>query len=89
MDPAGIAGIVIAFVAIFVAMTLEGADPMSIMLPAPLILVWVGTIGVGLAGHTLKDAVAAYAAVPRAIRAPAMEWSSIRPLAISCRNSAT
>ena len=25
----------------------------------------------------------------RAIRAPAMEWSSVRPFAMSCRNSAT
>lgn len=71
MDPAGIIGVVIAFGAIFVAMTLEGADPMSIVLPAPLILVWLGTIGVGLAGNTLRDAAAAYAAVPRALRARA------------------
>jgi len=71
MDPAGIIGIVLAFGAIFAALTLEGADPMSILLPAPLILVWGGTLGVGLAGHTLKDAKAAFAAVPRALRARA------------------
>ena len=56
MDPAGIIGMVVAFGAIFGAMMLEGADPMSVMLPAPLLLVWVGTLGVGLAGHTLRDA---------------------------------
>ncbi len=71
MDPAGIIGIVFAFGAIFAALTIEGADPMSIMLPAPLLLVWGGTLGVGLAGHTLKDAVAAFTAVPRALRAKA------------------
>lgn len=68
MDPAGIIGIVVALVAIFGAMILEGADPMSVMLPAPLLLVWVGTIGVGLAGHTLRDAKESFVAVPRALR---------------------
>jgi len=71
MDPAGIIGVVLAFGAIFTALTLEGADPMSILLPAPLILVWGGTLGVGLAGHTMKDARAAFTAVPRALRARA------------------
>ncbi|MCC2334160.1 motility protein A [Cellulomonas wangsupingiae] len=71
MDPAGIVGIIVAFGAIFAALVLEGADPMSIVLPAPLLLVWGGTLGVGLAGHTLKDAAAAFAAVPRALRARA------------------
>src|SRR5699024_9423523 len=44
MDPAGLIGIGIAFAAIFGALFLEGADPMSIFLPAPLLLVWVGTV---------------------------------------------
>ncbi len=66
MDPAGLIGVVVAFAAIFGALFMEGADPMSIFLPAPLLLVWVGTIGVGIAGHTLKDVVASFAAVPRA-----------------------
>ncbi|WP_066585313.1 motility protein A [Cellulomonas timonensis] len=66
MDPAGFIGIVVAFGAIFGALLIEGADPMSIFLPAPLMLVWLGTIGVGIAGHTVKDVIASYAAVPRA-----------------------
>jgi chemotaxis protein MotA len=66
MDPAGFIGLVVAFGAIFGALLMEGADPMSIFLPAPLLLVWVGTIGVGIAGHTLKDAIESYKAVPRA-----------------------
>jgi len=68
MDPAGLIGIGTALAAIFGAMVLEGAQPMSIMLPAPLLLVWVGTIGVGIAGHTLRDVKNAFAAVPRALR---------------------
>ncbi len=76
MDPAGLIGIVVAFVAIFGALLLEGADPMSIFLPAPLLLVWVGTIGVGVAGHTMKDVVASFAAVPRAMRSKAPDPSA-------------
>ncbi|HEY0240046.1 MAG TPA: motility protein A [Friedmanniella sp.] len=67
MDPAGFIGLVIALGAIFGALVMEGANPMSIMLPAPLLLVWVGTIGVGIAGHTLKDVIASFKAVPRAL----------------------
>ncbi|MBD3781069.1 MULTISPECIES: motility protein A [unclassified Cellulomonas] len=67
MDPAGFIGLVVAFGAIFGALIMEGADPMSIFLPAPLLLVWVGTIGVGIAGHTVKDVIESYKAVPRAL----------------------
>ena len=67
MDPAGLIGIGVALSAIFGAMILEGAQPMSIMLPAPLLLVWLGTLGVGVAGHTLRDVKNAFAAVPRAL----------------------
>ncbi|PZR54134.1 motility protein A [Xylanimonas oleitrophica] len=67
MDPAGIIGIVVALVAIFAMLLIEGADPMSIMLPAPMILVWFGTMAVGVAGHTMKDVVESYKAVPRAL----------------------
>jgi chemotaxis protein MotA len=66
MDPAGFIGLVVAFGAIFGALLMEGADPMSIFLPAPLLLVWVGTIGVGIAGHTIKDVIESFNAVPRA-----------------------
>lgn len=76
MDPAGLIGIGVAFVAIFGALFLEGADPMSIMLPAPLMLVWLGTIGVGIAGHTLKDVKGSFAAVPRALRSKAPDPAS-------------
>ncbi len=68
MDPAGLIGIGVALTAIFGAMLIEGAEPMSILLPAPLLLVWVGTLGVGVAGHTVRDVKKAFASVPRALR---------------------
>jgi chemotaxis protein MotA len=69
MDPAGILGIVLALGAIFGAMFIEGTDPMAILLPAPLLLVWVGTIAVGIAGHTIADVKGSFGAVPRALKA--------------------
>ena len=71
MDPAGILGIGLAFGAIFATLFIEGSNPMSMMLPGPLVLVWVGTLGVGIAGHTMKDVVSSFKAVPRALRSKA------------------
>lgn len=68
MDLAGPIGLVVAFAVIFVVMIMEGTSPTAVFLPGPLLLVWVTTIAVGLAGHTLKDAKAAFAAAPRALR---------------------
>ena len=56
MDIATIVGVVVAFVAIFASMILEGGNPMAIFLIPPLLLVFVGTIGAGLAGGLLSDA---------------------------------
>lgn len=69
MDPAGFIGLVVAFGAIFGTLFIEGADPMSLFLPGPLLLVWVGTVGVGITGHTIKDMIESYKAIPRALTA--------------------
>jgi chemotaxis protein MotA len=55
MDPATIAGIGLAFGAIFTSMILEGGNPASIMLIPPIILVFGGTLGAAMAGGMLKD----------------------------------
>lgn len=55
MDPATLIGIVLAFVAIFVSMILEGGSPGSIFLLPPLILVFIGTLGAAMAGGVMKD----------------------------------
>ena len=71
MDPSAIVGIVAALVAIFGAQLIEGGNPGSILLPGPLLLVWLGTIGAGVAGHALADTKGAFAKLPKAIRAKA------------------
>lgn len=65
MDPATLGGLALAFAMIFVAIIVEGADPMSVFLPAPMILVFGGTIGAGLASMTLKDTIRAFSTLPK------------------------
>ncbi|MCL2454525.1 MAG: motility protein A [Micrococcales bacterium] len=71
MDLAGIIGIVLALVGIFGAQLVEGGDPASIIEPGPLLVVWLGTIGAGIAGHTMADTKNAYARIPKAFSAKA------------------
>ena len=67
MDPATLIGIGLAFGAIFVSMIMEGGNPTSIILPPPMILVFVGTFGVAMAGGLLKDTTGALAALKSAL----------------------
>jgi chemotaxis protein MotA len=55
MDPLTIIGIVVCFAAIFVSQTLEGGNPSAMFLLPPMLLVFGGSLGAGLAGNTLKD----------------------------------
>lgn len=77
MDPATLIGVIIAFVAIFAANILEGGSPGAMFLFPPMLLVFGGTIGVGLAGGLMKDATGAVAAIKRALTAkpPAQDES--------------
>src|SRR5690554_6222226 len=66
MDPATIIGLAIAFGSLLAMILMEGASPMSVLLPAPMILVFGGTIAVGIASATIKDTILAAKALPRA-----------------------
>jgi len=66
MDPATIIGVVVAFVAIFASMILEGGSPMAIFLLPPMLLVFLGTFGAGMAGGMLKDFTGALGALKSA-----------------------
>jgi chemotaxis protein MotA len=57
MDPATLAGITLAFVAIFGSMVLEGGNPASLFLIPPMVLVILGTFGVSLASNTLPGTI--------------------------------
>lgn len=60
MDPASLGGIAFAFGMVLLSIFLEGSSPMSVVMPAPMILVIGGTLGAGLASGTLKDATKAF-----------------------------
>ncbi len=45
---------------VLLSIFLEGSSPMSVIMPAPMILVIGGTLGAGLASGTLKDAIRAW-----------------------------
>ncbi|RNE66673.1 motility protein A [Cryobacterium tepidiphilum] len=68
MDPATLIGILLAFGALITMLTLEGSHISAILLPAPMILVFVATIAVGVAGGTLKDALHSFKALPHAFK---------------------
>lgn len=69
MDPATIIGLVVSFGGIIAMIYLEGSTIQSILLPAPMILVFGGTIGAALASSTLIDFKGAVRAIPRAFTA--------------------
>ncbi|MFN3865166.1 MAG: motility protein A [Demequina sp.] len=60
MDVATLIGIAVAFGAVIVAIFMEGSTPMSVLLPAPMLLVLGGTLGAGLATTTVADFVRAF-----------------------------
>jgi chemotaxis protein MotA len=67
MDPATLAGIGLAFGAIFGSMIMEGGNPASIMLIPAMVLVFGGTIGAAMAGGTLKDVIGLVNSLKRAL----------------------
>lgn len=77
MDPATIIGLLAAFGSLMATIFIEGADPSSLLLPGPLILVFGGTIGVGIAGATLRDAIGAFSLLPSAFRGKRPDVSGV------------
>src|SRR5437667_10374671 len=66
MDPATLAGVGLAFGAIFLSMIMEGGNPASIIVIPALVLVFGGTFGAAMAGGTLKDTLAVINSFKRA-----------------------
>lgn len=66
MDPATLIGIALAFGVVFLSQILEGGSPASIILLPPMLLVFGGTIGAGMAGGILRDAKGIFPQIRRA-----------------------
>ena len=67
MDPSGLIGLFLALGAVYALMVAEGTTLGAILLPGPLILVFVGTFGAAIAGTTLRDSIHALKNFPRAL----------------------
>jgi chemotaxis protein MotA len=68
MDPATIIGLIVAFGSICSMIFLEGSSPSSLLLPAPMILVFGATIAVGIASGTIPDMLRAAKSLPIAFK---------------------
>ena len=82
MDFAFVAGVVIAFGALYAMITMEGAHLSALFLPAPMILVLGSTIGVGIASHTVKDALSAFGSLGAMVRGPRSTPASVIPILV-------
>ncbi len=67
MDPATLGGIIVAIGALIAMAVMEGANPMGLLLPAPMILVFGGAIGAAIASTTLPDSIASLKMIPKAL----------------------
>jgi chemotaxis protein MotA len=66
MDPATLIGVLLGLLIIVLANVLEGGNPMSLLLVAPMLLVFGTTIMVTVAGGTMADAKNAVGSLKRA-----------------------
>lgn len=67
MDPATLGGIVVAIGSLLVMAVMEGANPMGLLLPPPMILVFGGALGAAIASTTLPDSIASLKMIPKAL----------------------
>lgn len=64
MDPATIIGIIVAFVALFIGLLMDGGDPATLILPSAIVIVFGGAFGATLATGLIPDAIASLKAIP-------------------------
>lgn len=67
MDPITLIGSVVALIIIFAVMIIEGGSPTSILLVAPLLLVFGGTIAVGAAGVSTRLWISSFKAAGKSL----------------------
>jgi chemotaxis protein MotA len=88
MDPATLIGILVAFVVIIVANVLEGGNPMSLILVAPLLLVFGATLAICLAGGTMSDAKLSMRGLVRSFTSPAPSGAKLVPELVTLADKA-
>ncbi|MBS2939997.1 motility protein A [Nocardioides sp. J2M5] len=88
MDPATLIGILVGLVIIFVSQIMEGGNPMSLMLVAPMLLVFGTTLMVTLAGGTLPDAKHALGSLKTAFTAKVRPAADVVPMVVALAEKA-
>ncbi len=83
MDPATLIGLAVALVAILGAIILEGANPLSVVLIPPILLVIVGTIGAAIAGTRMADLKLVVAGATKALTGKAVNASATIDVVVS------
>ncbi|WIE56047.1 MotA/TolQ/ExbB proton channel family protein [Curtobacterium sp. MCBD17_003] len=77
MDLATIIGVLLAFGALFGMVSMEHVEISGLIIPAPMVLVFGATLACGLAGTTLKDAIANLKAIPTAFTGKVVPPASV------------
>ena len=88
MDPATLIGVIVGLIVIVIANILEGGNPASLLLVAPLLLVFGTTILVSMAGGTMGDAKAAAKAFGYAFTAKVRPAGGVVPTVVSLAEKA-
>ncbi|MDX6324033.1 MAG: chemotaxis protein MotA [Nocardioidaceae bacterium] len=87
-DVATAAGVGGAVVVIIVANVMEGGNPASLFLPAPILLVWGATMLISMAGGTMADAKALPGSFKKAIAGQAESSASVVPVVVALADRA-
>ena len=87
-DLATSVGIGGAMVVIIAANIMEGGSPMSLLLPAPMLLVWGGTILISIAGGTMADAKGIVGSLKKALAGKAESSADVVPVVVSLADKA-
>jgi chemotaxis protein MotA len=88
MDPATGIGVGLGLVVIFVSQIMEGGNPASLMLPAPMMLVFGTTLLISMAGGTMADVKGAVGALVKAITGSARSASDVVPVIVTLADKA-
>ncbi len=77
-----------AMVVIVVANILEGGSPASLLLPAPMLLVWGATILISIAGGTMADAKGIAGSLKKALTGKAQSSADVVPVVVGLADRA-
>ena len=88
MDPGTIIGLLLAIIGIFMGVILEGASPMVMILIPPILIVFGGTFGAGMAGMTLADSINSFKGLKVAFLSKKVDSSAVVPTIVTLADKA-